>query len=170
MSDCVHVNGMKVTRALFEQRRARARVTTWRHADIGSRSNACHCMVCEVVIAATVLRSHAYRSDDQWLCPDCHRMFLTRTHRRQPEQGAPCSCCGYLTLSGPGHDTYEICPVCGWEDDPVQHEDPHYAGGANDESLRDAQRNFRETGAANRSAVNQVRPPEPGEMPEDVSG
>ena len=35
--------------------------------------------------------------------------------------------------------TYEICPVCGWEDDPVQGADPDYAGGANAWSLKDAQ-------------------------------
>jgi hypothetical protein len=34
--------------------------------------------------------------------------------------------------------TYEICPVCGWEDDPVQYDDPAYADGANAISLADA--------------------------------
>lgn len=28
-----------------------------------------------------------------------------------------CRCCGYLTL--PSHGHYDICPVCGWEDDPT---------------------------------------------------
>jgi hypothetical protein len=30
---------------------------------------------------------------------------------------------------------YEICAVCGWEDDPVQSADPDFAGGANSLSL-----------------------------------
>jgi hypothetical protein len=32
---------------------------------------------------------------------------------------------------------YEICEICGWEDDPVQSADPDYAGGANEESLNE---------------------------------
>ena len=45
----------------------------------------------------------------------------------------PCPCCGSFMISEPG--TYEVCEVCGWEDDPVQSADPEYAGGANTESL-----------------------------------
>ena len=33
---------------------------------------------------------------------------------------------------------YEVCVTCGWEDDPVQFDDPTYAGGANESSLNDA--------------------------------
>ncbi len=44
-----------------------------------------------------------------------------------------CPCCGEASLSELGG--YEICNVCGWEDDPVQRDDPSYAGGANDKSL-----------------------------------
>ncbi|TAP43909.1 CPCC family cysteine-rich protein [Arthrobacter sp. S39] len=41
----------------------------------------------------------------------------------------PCSCCGYLAFDEqPG--SYEICPVCGWEDDIVQLRFPTM-GGAN---------------------------------------
>ncbi len=46
----------------------------------------------------------------------------------------PCPCCGKLTLTQePG--SYEICPVCGWEDDPAQRRDPDLDGGANKRSL-----------------------------------
>jgi len=44
-----------------------------------------------------------------------------------------CPLCGSKTITEPG--AYEICPVCGWEDDPVQSKDPDYAGGANTQSL-----------------------------------
>lgn len=33
---------------------------------------------------------------------------------------------------------YDICAVCGWEDDPVQADDSSYAGGANPSSLDEA--------------------------------
>ncbi len=49
----------------------------------------------------------------------------------------PCPCCGCHTLSE-AEASYEICPVCGWEDDLVQKEDPDFAGGANESSLNEA--------------------------------
>jgi hypothetical protein len=52
----------------------------------------------------------------------------------------PCPCCGEFTLSE--KDFYEICPVCNWEDDPVQSTDPTYAGGANTMSLIQARVNW----------------------------
>jgi hypothetical protein len=45
----------------------------------------------------------------------------------------PCPCCGNEHIEEPGG--YEICDVCGWEDDPVQSADPQFAGGANEMSL-----------------------------------
>ena len=38
--------------------------------------------------------------------------------------------------------TYDICDLCGWEDDAVQFAEPDYEGGANGESLREAQHRF----------------------------
>ncbi len=45
-----------------------------------------------------------------------------------------------LTEEPPG--TFEVCPVCGWEDDDAQARDPDFAGGANRVSLREARANF----------------------------
>ncbi len=45
----------------------------------------------------------------------------------------PCPSCSSLTLDE--KDVYEICPICGWEDDPTQSQDPNYTGGANEMSL-----------------------------------
>ncbi|AYQ30585.1 hypothetical protein DT070_16815 [Polaromonas sp. SP1] len=56
------------------------------------------------------------------------------------EQRNPCPCCGQHTLDDVG--AFEICEVCGWEDDPVQSADPNYAGGANKESLNEARRKW----------------------------
>lgn len=50
----------------------------------------------------------------------------------------PCAACGLLVFDEPS-GSYAICPVCGWEDDPVQLAHPSLAGGANRESLRVAQ-------------------------------
>ncbi|MBQ1422206.1 MAG: hypothetical protein II035_03700 [Firmicutes bacterium] len=47
----------------------------------------------------------------QYLCPVCGKHHFM-------ERGA-----------------YEICPVCGWEDDPVQRREPDFEGGANELSL-----------------------------------
>jgi hypothetical protein len=67
-----------------------------------------------------------------------------------------CPCCGHRTLeSFPG--SYEICPVCFWEDDPVQLLDPNYRGGANGPSLRECQANYRRFGACEERHVQHVR-------------
>lgn len=52
----------------------------------------------------------------------------------------PCPCCANGTISELGN--YEICPVCGWEDDPVQSEDPYFSGGANLSNLNDAKKKY----------------------------
>ena len=47
-----------------------------------------------------------------------------------------CPVCGQYTFkSGPG--SYEICPICGWEDDKAQYKDPTLKGGANKLSLKE---------------------------------
>lgn len=51
-----------------------------------------------------------------------------------------CPCCGQCEF--PEEGSYEICPVCNWEDDPVQAEDPGYKGGANVMSLNEAREAF----------------------------
>lgn len=51
----------------------------------------------------------------------------------------PCPACGFLVFDEPP-GSYDICPLCGWEDDGVQLEAPGYAGGANHDSLYDHQR------------------------------
>jgi cysteine-rich CPCC protein len=77
----------------------------------------------------------------------------------------PCACCGCFTLSAPGRATYEICPVCCWEDDGVQFDDPGLAGGANAVSLRQARRSYQTDGVADPAHAASVRPPLPEEEP-----
>ena len=52
-------------------------------------------------------------------------------------QNRPCACCGEKTLE---HKMHDICPVCGWEDDGVQNDDPDYRGVANFISLNEAKK------------------------------
>lgn len=77
----------------------------------------------------------------------------------------PCACCGYLTRSAELPGTFEICPVCGWEDDNVQLEDETYQGGANGISLEQARKNFADFGASSISSLKKVRSPFPDEHP-----
>ncbi len=35
-------------------------------------------------------------------------------------------------------EKYDICPNCGWENDPVQRKNPGFSGGANAMSLNEA--------------------------------
>jgi hypothetical protein len=70
----------------------------------------------------------------------------------------PCPCCGYLTFEDlPG--SFEICPICFWEDDLVQLAFPDMAGGANKCSLIEGQRNFASFGAWERRLIANSRQP-----------
>ena len=77
-----------------------------------------------------------------------------------------CPCCGYLTFDEEPPGTFEICPVCGWEDDEVQFRDPTYAGGANGVSLEEARKSFTTIGAINEESLGSVRKPLPQENPD----
>ena len=75
------------------------------------------------------------------------------------KQFYPCPCCGYKTLECEPPGSYIICPICFWEDDGVQFRDPDYEGGANEVSLRQAQKNYFEFGASEKRFLTYVRPP-----------
>ncbi len=53
--------------------------------------------------------------------------------------GFSCPCCGFFIFDEPA-ESYELCGLCGWEDDLVQLKHPQLAVGANGESLAAAQR------------------------------
>jgi hypothetical protein len=73
-----------------------------------------------------------------------------------PNASIDCPCCANKTLDGAGN--HEICPVCFWEDDPVQRDDPAYPGGANRISLKQAKRNFLEIGWCDERAKSLYTP------------
>ena len=70
-----------------------------------------------------------------------------------------CPCCGFYTFQSPPDGSYEICPVCFWEDDPVQAEDQGRTGGANHVSLQKARLNFARFGACEEAVRPYVREP-----------
>ncbi|MFG3514587.1 CPCC family cysteine-rich protein [Streptomyces bobili] len=64
----------------------------------------------------------------------------------------PCPCWGHRVLDAmPG--SYEICPVCFWEDDGVQFRWPTKV------SLIEAQRNYQDFGACDQHGRRYVRRP-----------
>jgi len=69
-----------------------------------------------------------------------------------------CPSCGYYTLDDRS-GTFGICPVCYWEDDIVQFNDPNYEGGANEISLNKARENFKMIGALSEEYLDCVRKP-----------
>lgn len=76
-----------------------------------------------------------------------------------------CPCCGYLTLEESPPGTYEICEVCGWEDDHLQFSDPKLRGGANRLSLDEARANFLSHGVSDLDERLPVRSPRPDGHP-----
>jgi len=81
-----------------------------------------------------------------------------------------CLCCGSLTLEESPPGSYDICPVCFWEDDPVQGEDQDSSSGANAVSLRVAQRNYEDFGASEARFLCDVRPQRLHEVPQGIDG
>ena len=71
-----------------------------------------------------------------------------------------CYCCGYYSLEeNPEDPTFEICPICFWENDPIQNSDIDYFGGANHISLREARENYIKIGAMSEQFKKNVREP-----------
>jgi hypothetical protein len=74
-----------------------------------------------------------------------------------------CKCCGYYTLLEKPLDphrypgTFEICPVCDWEDDSLQFLNPDKNFGPNKVSLNEAKLNFKKFGAKRSESLKFVR-------------
>ena len=70
-----------------------------------------------------------------------------------------CPCCGYKTMEHNEAEYHDICPVCFWENDPVQNENENFAGGANEICLSDAKENYFSFGAVTEDMIKYVREP-----------
>ena len=74
----------------------------------------------------------------------------------------PCPCCGYLIFDEPP-GSYDICPICFWEDNIVQLRFPEMGGGPNKISLIESQKNFAAMGACEERLCKHTRRPRAGE-------
>ena len=70
-----------------------------------------------------------------------------------------CPCCGCFTFGSEPQGNYDICPVCYWEDDPLQLIDEDFEGGANKVSLKQARENYKQFGACEEGMTGHVRKP-----------
>lgn len=70
-----------------------------------------------------------------------------------------CPCCQHFTLDEVG--SYDICPVCFWEDDGTTGEHGFSPNGV---PLTEAQQNYREFGACKKRDKQHVRKPQSDEL------
>jgi len=73
-----------------------------------------------------------------------------------PERRHQCPCCDYYTLAQ--RASYEICPVCYWEDDGQDMDGLDVVSGPNHITLREGRANFASIGACDQAALSLVAP------------
>ena len=80
------------------------------------------------------------------------------------DAGFRCPCCSSMTLTKP--DAMELCPVCWWEDDGQDSDNPSevHATVNGQLSLAEARQNFAAFGAAHPRFQTYVRKPLPNEI------
>ena len=74
-----------------------------------------------------------------------------------------CPCCGHFTFEKKER-AYDICPVCFWEDDPEQYNNPMMPNGANHVSLATARVNYKHFSACDPEMKKYVRGPKKDEL------
>ena len=70
-----------------------------------------------------------------------------------------CPCCGYYTFDHVLDESYDICPVCFWEDSYYDYEFPDDICSCNKVSLNQAQANYLKYGACKKELCEYVREP-----------
>jgi hypothetical protein len=75
-----------------------------------------------------------------------------RLFSRKPTR--TCACCGYVNIFG----DYDICDICGWQEDDTQEAEPMEAIGHNSVCLLEAQANYAAHGVIHPIHTESVRP------------
>jgi len=72
-------------------------------------------------------------------------MSDTNPQQQQNSPNVPCQVCGERTISE--YRSFDICPVCGWEDDGLREDPDKPEDGPNGTiSLTEARKNYRQFG------------------------
>lgn len=74
------------------------------------------------------------------------------------ERRFQCPCCDHFTLAE--RRSFEVCPICGWEDDGQDLDELDRVSGPNHITLREARSNFERFGAADQSVLGLVAGPD----------
>lgn len=75
----------------------------------------------------------------------------------------PCPVCAHRTFEVVGD--WDVCPVCGWNSDPVQETMPDDPTGANRVSLNQARQNYQSMGAISPDLLSELDPEEKKKYP-----
>ncbi len=78
-----------------------------------------------------------------------------------------CPCCGNYTFKNRLNGTYDICPVCFWEDAIYDYHNPDRICSCNKVSINEAKENFKRFGACIEEMNPYVRKPNEFEVPRD---
>ena len=97
-------------------------------------------------------------------------LSLKQARRNYKKFGASykvaCQVCGNFTITE--HGTYDICPVCFWEDDGLYEDADKVWGGPNKGlSLTKARLNYKDFGAYHTDSRKHVRKPKRSELPKN---
>ena len=91
--------------------------------------------------------------------------YAEQAAERLPGLPSRCPCCLCQTLGERG--SFEICPVCLWEDDGQDDDNAEAVSGVNGSlSLVEARANYRSYGASSERRRRRARPPRADELPE----